>query len=367
MESRVRWRGNSDTSTSDSYNFHHSDGSHQSQYTADTVYSDRPKLQHYGTCMGRIERNQLEPMLQISRKSFETYTSTEPSEYDEFSDDEPDFELLDLPDEEDYQSDALPATPRDFADLFPSARRMEIRHDDSTVDGNMNLRVDTQVESQYSKQKRNITLFHLKMQDLKSRDFSLRRYCRDSGREVCHSVRKYQVPISERRPSFTKSFSSAVAQFRKHPEHNINASDGLRRHDSGYGSIFDEDYEGKPKSRRRPEQKSRLPTNTLKMEFANYAHVDVKCRGASISKAYEFEYWGFSYSWVRNVKRIGTFQEVSYHLLRNDKPSPLAHIVPVPLTTAQKEEENLKGGWVPPCSMWIKDEDIFEALPDVAE
>lgn len=297
------------------------------------------------------------------RESFETYASTEPSECDELSDEEAEFELLDFPDE-DYQSDALPATPRDFADLFPSARRMDIRHDSSTIDGNMNLRVDTQVESRYSKQKRNITLFHLKMQDLKSRDFSLRRYCRDSGREVCHSVRKYQAPMSERRPSFTKSFSSAVAQFRKHSEHKAPGSDGLRRHDSGYGSIFDEDYEVKPTSRRRPEQKSRLPTNTMKLEFANYAHVDVKLRGASSSKAYKFEYWGFSYSWVR---RVGKFEEVSYHLLRNDKTSPLAHIVPVPLTTAQKEEETLKGGWIPPCSMWIKDEDIFDALPDVAE
>lgn len=369
MESRVRWRSGSDASATDSYDSQHSNQSYQSEYTADTVYSDRPQLQHYGTCMGRIESHQDELMLtpsHSSRESFETYASTEPSEYDESSDGEAEFELLDFPDEE-YYSDALPATPQDFADLFPSARRMDIRHDDSTMDGNMNLRVDTEVESQYSKQKCNITLFHLKIQDLKTRDFSLRRYCRDSGREVCHSIRKYQAPMSERRPSFTKSFSSAVAQFRKHSDHKINGNDSLRHHDSGYGSIFDEGYEGRPKARRPPEQKSRLPTNTMKLEFANYAHVDVKRRGASTSKAYEFEYWGFSYSWVRNVKRVGTFEEVSYHLLRNDKTSPLAHIVPVPLTTAQKEEENLKGGWVPPCSMWIRDEDIFEALPDVAE
>lgn len=369
MESQIRCIGDSDANASGSYHSQHSDQSYRSQYTADTIYSDRPPLQHYGTCMGRIESHQHEQMLTPSydyRESLETYASTEPSEYDELSDDEADFELLDFSDEE-YQSDALPATPREFADLFPSARRMDIRHDDSTMDGNMNLRVDTQVESQCSKQKRNITLFHLKMQDLKSRDFSLRRYCRDSGREVCHSVRKYQTPLSERRPSFTKSFSSAVAQFRKHPEHNVDGSEGPRRHDSGYGSIFDEGYEGKLKPRRRMGQKPRLPTNTMKLEFANYAHVDVKRRGASISKAYEFEYWGFSYSWVRNVKRVGTLEEVSYHLLRNDKTSSLAHIIPVPLTTAQTEEEALKGGWVAPCSMWIKDEDIFEALPDVAE
>lgn len=368
MENRVRWRGNSDTSASDSYNSQHSAQTYQSQGTADTVYSDRPQLQHYDTCMGRIESYQDEPMFnpyEDPRESFETYASTEGSEY-EASDEEAEFALLDFPDEE-YHSDAVPATPRDFADLFPSARRMDIRHDDSTVDGNMNLRVDTQVESQYSKQKRSLTLFHLRMQDLKSRDFSLRRYCRDSGREVCHSVRKYQTPMSERRPSFTKSFNNALAQFRKHPDQKTTGTNSLRRQDSGYGSIFDEEYEGKPTSRRRLEHRSRLPTNTMKLEFSNYAHVDVKRRGTSSSKAYEFEYWGFTYSWVRHVKRVGNSEEVSYHLLRNDKTTPLAHIVPVPLTTTQKEEETLKGGWVPPCSMWINDEDIFDALPDVAE
>lgn len=325
--------------------------------------------------MGRVESHQQESMFDSyddCRDSFETYTSTEPSE-DEFSDEENEFfdqenefDLLDISDEE-YQTDAFPATPRDFADLFPSARRMDIRHDDSTVDGNMNLRVDTRVESQWSRNKCSITLFHLKMQDLKSRDFSLRRYCRDSGREVCHSIRKYQTPLSERRPSFTKSFSSAVAQFRKHPDHKTTGTDNLKRHDSGYVSVFSEETEGKTTSHRRPEPKSLLPTNTIKLEFANYAHVDIKRRGAGISKAYEFEYWGFTYSWARHVKRVGKFEEVSYHLLRNDKTSALAHIVPVPLTTAQKEEETQKGGWVPPCSMWIKDRDIFNALPDVAE
>ncbi|MBE7181245.1 MAG: hypothetical protein INR71_08560, partial [Terriglobus roseus] len=40
-----------------------------------------------------------------------------------------------------------PATPSDFAELFPSSRELLIRHDDTTVDGNMNLRVDADVYS----------------------------------------------------------------------------------------------------------------------------------------------------------------------------------------------------------------------------
>jgi hypothetical protein len=244
---------------------------------------------------------------------------------------------------------------------------MDIRHDDSTIDGNMNLRVETQVDTQLPHQKRSLTLFHLRMQDLKNRDFSLRRYCRDSGREVCHTIRKYQTLGHERRPSFTKSFSSVLAPFRKQPDHKPTGIDSPRRHDSGYGSIFNEEFDDSRSTRHRPAQRSRRPTNTIKLEFSNYAHVNLKRRGASSSKSYDFEYWGLSYSWKRHIKKESTMEEVSYHLLRNDKTTPLAHILSVPLTTTQMDDEVRKGGWVPACSMWIKDEDILNALPDAAD
>jgi hypothetical protein len=110
-----------------------------------------------------------------------------------------------------------------------------------------------------------------------------------------------------------------------------------------------------------------MPTNTIKLEFSNYAHVSLKRRGAASNKRYEYEYWGHSYTWRRHVTKEGRLEEVSYHLMRDDKTNPLAHIIPVPLTTTQLEEEKLKGGWIPPCNMWITDEDIFNELPDVAE
>jgi hypothetical protein len=65
------------------------------------------------------------------RTSVETYASTEPSEADN---DELAFKLWDLAEDE-CRSDAIPATPTDFAELFPSARRLLISHDDSTLDG----------------------------------------------------------------------------------------------------------------------------------------------------------------------------------------------------------------------------------------
>jgi len=348
-----------------------SDHSYHSFSTAPTIYSNRPQLPKYDTCFGRVESCRDESSFDFyddPNESVETYVSTEPSDdefTDEDDDDEPEFELVDFP-EQRYQSDAIPATPKDFADLFPSMRRLDIRHDDSTMDGNMNLRIDTQVESNWSRKKRSLTLFHLRMHDLKNREFSLRRYCRDSGREVCHSIRKFQKH-PERRPGLTRSFSSAIATFRKQTDSKATGIGSLKRNDSGYGSIKyperdDDDAKSSDKSK-----KSQVPTNTIKLEFSNYAHVDVKRRGASSNKNYGFEYWGYSYTWKRRVRRDGQFEEVSYHLLRNDKSTPLAHIVPVPLTTSQAHEERRKGGWIPPCSMWIKDEDIINALPDVAD
>jgi hypothetical protein len=44
-----------------------------------------------------------------------------------------------------YAATHLAATPSDFSELFPSHRRLIVRHDDSTLDGNMNLRIDTEV------------------------------------------------------------------------------------------------------------------------------------------------------------------------------------------------------------------------------
>jgi hypothetical protein len=295
------------------------------------------------------------------RSSVETYASTVPSEDDEFLEDElPEYELF-----PEYHSQynvdrrPIPSTPKDFSHLFPSARRLSIRHDDSTIDGNMNLSVSTEVQPSWSTKKLQYGLFHLRMKDLKSREFSLRRYCRDSGREVSNSIRKYQTPTSDRRPVLQKSFSGAFATLRRPAESKATELGALERRDSGYSSIHGE----------RKEPTTRLPTNTIKLEFSNYAHVDVKRRGAASNKRYEFEYWGFSYAWRRHVTKEGSSEnaEVSYHLMRNDKSRPLAYIVPVPLTTAQADEEEEKGGWIPPCSMWIRDDDILNALPDVAE
>ncbi|KAI5306963.1 hypothetical protein KEM56_006037, partial [Ascosphaera pollenicola] len=77
-------------------------------------------------------------------ESMLTYTSTDESEFeDEDEDEEPPVEVASTR-REPRPAKAVPTSPPSFGSLFPSTRRLNIQHDDSS-DGNMNLRVDTVV------------------------------------------------------------------------------------------------------------------------------------------------------------------------------------------------------------------------------
>ncbi|KAJ4291696.1 hypothetical protein N0V90_009591 [Kalmusia sp. IMI 367209] len=346
--------------------------SQRSDDTAPTEYSTRPTVQRTGTCLGRVEghaRDYFAPDREVDgRTSVDTYASTSEEDLADDLDHVPEYAVPHYT-HEPFPVDAIPTTPRDFADLFPTAKRISIRHDDSTIDGNMNLRVDTQVE-EYDRKKQNYTLFHLRMHDLRTREFSLRRYCRDSGREVCHSIRKYQKPPSEKRPVLQRA-STALASLRHKPDSRPSTAAGLKRSDSGYDSIRDEETDGdesRPQSTGYAKGRALLPTNTLKLEFSNYAHIDVKRRGAQGGKRYAFEYWGHNYSWKRIVKQERDHESVSYYLIRSDNESePLAHISPVRLTHDQAREEAARGGWIPPSYMRITDDRILRSSTDISD
>jgi len=303
------------------------------------------------------------------RDSVDTYASTSEEDLADDLDDVPDFHVPQYH-HEPLPVDAIPTTPRDFADLFPTSKRLSIRHDDTTIDGNMNLRVDTQVEERHHK-KQNYTLFHLRMHDLRTREFSLRRYCRDSGREVCHSIRKYQKPPSEKRPVLQRA-STALANLKlKSIESRPSNGVGLKRSDSGYESMQDlneEECDSRPKSTGYAKGRALMPTNTIKLEFSNYAHIDVKRRGTKSNKRYGFEYWGNDYSWKRVITSEQGHDSVSYYLVHNDdEKQSLAHISPVRLTHDQTKEEAARGGWIPPCYMRITDDDILSATTDISD
>ncbi|KAL9121106.1 MAG: hypothetical protein Q9187_002337, partial [Circinaria calcarea] len=342
--------------------------SDRSQSTAPTVYSEPLSSKFHQTALAKYEAdNSWDESYDSNwdaRSSALTYASTVPSDEDPVEDftpyDEPEYGY------EAFTPSAVPSTPTEFAEYFPSTRRLCIRHDD-TVDGNMNLRIDTEIQE--AGRRVELTLFHLRMHDLKNRDFSLRRYCRESGREVCHSSRKYTKPAIDRRPGLQRSMSNALASLRSRSESKADTFQGLKRHDSGYDSMSDDDVAEVEMKRPSPKEASNtipLPTNTTKLEFSNYAHIDIKRRGATTSKRYEFEYWGIAYAWKRLAKKNGNRKEVSYHLINTETSASVAHIVPTPMTPQETEEENQKGGWVPPCSMWISDQKTISGCTDVA-
>jgi hypothetical protein len=313
------------------------------------------------------------------RSSIETYASTtasqddlveEPESYDH------EYEVPEYTYNEEVESNLRPSTPSDFADFFPSSRRMYIRHDDTTYDGNMNLRVDT--EDPFSRKKTNVQLFHMRMHDLKKMEFSLRRYERSSGREVCNSKRKFVQTPTERRPTLTRSVSNALSNIRggkpefkrtnsglsTHSSRSSKSSKSAKRQDS-YGSPNEEDDEvGHFMSKG---SDAREPTNITKLEFSNYAQVEAKRKGSKSSRRYEFEYWGHTYTWKRVVEKDGEGKAVSYHLFRNNSSAAVAHIVPEMLSPSQMRTEKAAGGWVPPCSMWISDKSVLQKHSDVPE
>jgi hypothetical protein len=353
---------------------------HQTVDDADSIYSSPlsgvsdPSLSTLPTSDGQLSRlssprERTHPYLQSGlsfdcgfdpRASTETYASTVPSEED-WEEDDPKYFVPDVP-REDLRPEPIASTPPEFAHLFSSTRRLEIAHDDTTEDGNMNLRVDTKVLTG-SGRSQDFTLFHLRMYDLKTREFSLRRYCRDSGREICHSSRQ-RIKSAGDRGSIQRSMSHALASLRWLQEPKTPKSKGLQRQDSGYHSDEPEEFERK--SAGSSPHKAPPLSHTIKLEFSNYAQVKVKRRGTKSSKRYEWDYWGLHYTWRRSIRKEGSREEISYHL-SNDLGGILARIVPVPLTPAQERMEAEKGGWIPPCSMWITDERVLRGHTDVAD
>lgn len=274
----------------------------------------------------------------------------------------PKFEILQ------YETPSIrAATPHEFAVYFPSTRKMSIRHDDTTDDGNMNLRVETSVPTPYGG-KVELTLFHLRMYDLKFREFSLRRYCRESGKEVCHSSRKPRKPSVLTRPGLQRSMSSALSTLRSKSEPKTSTLGDLNRQDSAYDPKSDDGDEADA-SPLDSSSSSVLakPSDTIKLEFANYAQLYIRQRGAKTSKRYDFEYWGSRYSWKRTSSQYGSFTEVSYHLTDAVTRDAVAHMVLIPLSPSEAEQEEAKGGWVPPCWLWISNARLLQKPADIAE
>ncbi|KAM0279838.1 hypothetical protein ACHAQH_004389 [Verticillium albo-atrum] len=267
-------------------------------------------------------------------------------------------------------SNVQPSNARDFAKLFPSLDRLSIRHDDLTPDGNLNLRVDTAVPG---RRRLTMQLFHLRMHDLARRDFSLRRYCRDSGREVCSSKRQYDASSVEDRPALQRSMTNALkllggrkALSKTNTGAASSASNARTQSTVSHDTNSVLHSFNRSLSFQQMPKPGPVPTNTMKLEFSNYARVDISRRGNSNSKRYDFEWWGHSYQWRRVLDK--NLSVVSFHLVQDGASNrPVAHIVPETRAPNQVESDERAGGWVPPCHMWISDQSIVDATTDVAD
>jgi hypothetical protein len=323
----------------------------------DSLPSSIPSLERHGSTASPTESE----IFDYQRASDNTYRTTVASTED--YEDDYHYDYYDY--YEKPRNEAIPATPAEFAQLFPSNRRCEINHDDSSVDGDMNIRVDTNVGERSAP--KNITLFHLRMYDLLKREFSLRRYGRDCGREVAHTHQKVEKPASPKRPGLQRSVSRAFQSFRgkSEPEKPMT----LNRIDSGYGSSPDDEEDEaveRPKSRDSNEE-VKTP-NLITLEFSNYAHVQVTRKGTKGSRKYDFEYWGKNYSWKRLIRKLPATgeDEISYQLVNNVTGSVVAYIVPDPPSPQSTE---MSGEFVPPCSFFFRDSphDPIHGPADVAD
>src|SRR5271167_1938680 len=148
-----RRRHNTDRSTS-SRGSRRSDDSQDSRSTAQTsVYSSpRPSIRHAATDRPIYAKQQSYDVSPATtyypRSSTETYVSTIASReeiYEEPESYDPEYVVPEY--REVVETNLRPSTSEDFADFFPSTKRLSIRHDDTSYDGNMNLRVDIETGS----------------------------------------------------------------------------------------------------------------------------------------------------------------------------------------------------------------------------
>ncbi|EXJ91209.1 hypothetical protein A1O1_04319 [Capronia coronata CBS 617.96] len=354
------WSKGSPTSSASSASTRSNDSGHSghTQYTNLTSYSDtKPIVTHshncddemvVGPCNCRDEQD-VDP-----RASSETYASSVASQE---ADSKP-TTLCPPTRRLCYKSDAVGTTPAEFAELFPSTRRLLIQHDDSTPDGNLNVRVDTELLLSKGR-KLKLTLFHLRMCDLGERQFSLRRYHRQSGREVCNSKRKYLKPAAKpSRPGKKLGGALNIVSLKtvgvkgrptkiSHEHQEDDSDDDLDLFTAQVGV------------------EATIPTDTIRIEFANYAQVELQRSCGEEGESYDFEYWGEKYTWRRNVFEDESESVFTFELVNLTTGACLAHITPDRLSPRQSRHEATQGTWVPPCSMRIKERNISSDLGDV--
>ena len=262
------------------------------------------------------------------------------------------------------------STPQSYAQWFPSSETLFVRHGDEAVDGNMCLSVVTATDQGIGPL---LQLFYLRMHDLKNREFSLLRYGRDSGREVCHTHQIYKKAPGAR-SRFRRSISGSVNNIRSFSRRSSRSSQmSAQSSQSGNESAnyYSESALGEGSeveahtnvSSPQPanDDGSPKPSNKIRLEFANYAHVTVSRKGIGARKSYDFQYWGTKYQWKRLNKSQSSGRKRSYNLYRGLSDLVVAHIAMQDLNPAHSRDRETSGAWVPPIWMRITDPSILSS------
>ncbi|KAI0199415.1 hypothetical protein F4808DRAFT_432407 [Astrocystis sublimbata] len=223
-----------------------------------------------------------------------------------------------------------PATPEVFADLFPTLHPLTIRHDDSTLDGNMNLVVETSLPE---KPDQHTQLFHFRMYHLSSRKFSVRRYCRGSQNEVGQSRRKYVKVDTDPISRMFKSIREWTNDHEIKPD-VVDARRSLAAH-GGYTPWVSLDNNI-------GEIKDLKPTDVIRLEFTNYSTIELQYLLSPIGQTYKFSYWETEYYW----NRVEDHNVVSFHLSKGRDST--AFMTPLARSHGEDKVHALAGAWVPP-------------------
>ncbi|KAJ9609697.1 hypothetical protein H2200_006025 [Cladophialophora chaetospira] len=331
-------------------------------YTNITSYSDAKPIEKYAARYEECDvvdvPEDLGDKQEDPRASTATYASTTASDSEADTSKAP--SLCPLMRHICYEPDAHATSPAEFGELFPSTRRILIQHDDTTPDGNLNLRLDTELTVSKG-HKVKLTLFHLRMYDLAERQFSLRRYQRQSGREVCSSKRKYLRPVAKSSSPLPRrrSISSTLTKM------NLKSLKGKTRPRTAPEMELDaESDDDLDLFAAQLDVKATIPTDAVKLEFSNYAQVEIERVKKGGSK-YDFEYWGERYCWRRSIYLDESELVFSFELVNLASGACIAHITPDKLSQRQSRQEAAQRSWVPPCSMRLTEKNISNDLGDV--
>lgn len=297
-----------------------------SGYASRSSHSTAPSTEPSIKVFHSAQEHQKADDSKSSSTSRNTYVETLDSLEEKHEHYEPDY----FQQEHQLFNDSTPSDPTQFARLFPSRRTFIIKHDDSVADGHMNLRMDT-VYDRPGRRSKKLTLFYLRMYELETRHFAIRRYGRDCGREVANTSRKFTKPAAAR-PGLPRTVSKAFQSFRGKQDMAM----GIKRQDSGLSS----DDEDENVNHDGPQA-----TNTCTLDFSNYARIELNRKGQKASKKYDFEYWGKAYTWKRQVRRDGLTDTTTLTMFDSNS-TPIATITPLECDSVSIDDR-ARGRFVP--------------------